>query len=144
MSKNILTVLGIVVIALGIVAFNAMFTVHQTQQALILQLGEYRYTITDPGLHFKFPILQQVIHYEKRVLNVDPPVERVILAGQIPLDVDAFARYQIVNPLLFYQSLRDERVAVQRLGTTINSKLREVSGGRTPRSEPPSDCSPVR
>ncbi len=60
MSKNILTILGIVVIALGIVAFNAMFTVHQTQQALVLQFGQYKRTITDPGLHFKWPILQQV------------------------------------------------------------------------------------
>ena len=131
MSKNILTILGVVVIALGIVAFTAMFTVHQTQQALVLQLGEYRYTVTDSGLHFKLPILQQVVHYENRVLNVDPPVERVILAGQIPLLVDAFARYHINNPLLFYQSLRDERVAVQRLGTIINSKLREILGGET-------------
>ncbi len=131
MSKNILTILGIVVVALGVVAFNAMFKVHQTQQALVLQLGEYRYTITEPGLHFKWPILQQVVLYEKRVLNVDPPVERIILAGQKPLLVDAFARYQIVNPLLFYQSLRDERVAVQRLGTVINAKLREILGGET-------------
>ena len=131
MSKNILTILGIVVIALGIVAFNVMFTVHQTQQALILQLGEYKYTIKEPGLHYKLPFAQKVILYEKRVLNVDPPVERVILAGQKPLLVDAFARYQIANPLLFYQSLREERVAVQRLGTVINAKLREILGGET-------------
>jgi membrane protease subunit HflC len=131
MSKNILTILGIAVIALGVVAFNAMFTVHQTQQALVLQFGEYKRTITDPGLHFKWPILQQVVHYEKRVLNVDPPVERVILAGQKPLLVDAFARYNIANPLLFYQRMREERVAVQRLGTIINATLREILGGET-------------
>ncbi|MCH9050933.1 MAG: protease modulator HflC [Proteobacteria bacterium] len=131
MSKNILTILGIVVIALGIVAFNSMFTVHQTQQALVLQFGEYKRTITEPGLHFKMPILQQVIFFEKRVLNVDPPVERIILAGQKPLLVDAFARYHIADPLLFYQRVRNETVAVQRLGTIINAKLREILGGET-------------
>ncbi len=131
MSKNILTILGIVVVALVVVAYNAMFTIHQTQQALVLQFGEYKRTITDPGLHFKLPFAQQVVQFEKRVLNVDPPVERIILAGQKPLLVDAFARYHISDPLLFYQRVRDERIAVQRLGTIINAKLREILGGET-------------
>ena len=131
MSKNILTILGIVVIALGLVAFNSMFTVHQTQQALVLQFGEYKRTITQPGLHFKMPILQQVIFYEKRGLNVDPPVERIILAGQKPRLVDAFARWRIVDVVLFRQAVQTEVAAISRLRSILTARLREVLGSVT-------------
>jgi membrane protease subunit HflC len=108
-----------------------MFTIHQTQQALVLELGKYKRTITEPGLKFKVPLLQNIVYYERRVLEVDPPKEQVILSDQKRIDVDAYLRYRISDPLKFFQTVRDERVAASRLGNVVNSTLREVLGNRS-------------
>jgi len=85
-------------------AYNSAFTVNQTQQALVLQLGEPKRTIQEPGLSFKLPFIQDVTYYEKRVLSLIPQdAQEVILSDQKRLMVDAYARYQISDPLLFYQ-----------------------------------------
>ena len=86
-----------------------MFTVYETQQALVLQFGEYIKTIvTEPGLHFKLPFLQNVVYIDRRVLDFDAPAEEVILGDQKRLVVDAFARYRITDAQRFYQAVRDE------------------------------------
>ena len=122
--------LGVVVIGLGILSFTILFTVHQAQQAIVLELGNPIRVIVEPGLAFKWP-WQSVQYYEKRVLNLDPPVERVILADQKPLLVDAFARYRISKALVFFRSVKSEAGVRQRLGPVVNASLRGVLGNET-------------
>jgi membrane protease subunit HflC len=96
-----------------------------------MQFGEPKIVYTEPGLHWKIPMIQDVVRYEKRVLNLDPPVESLLLADQKRLLVDSFSRYKIKNPLLFFQTVRTEGVARQRMGGIINASLREVLGTTT-------------
>ncbi len=128
MSKRWLVIGGIAVIVLGIVATMTLFTVHQTRQAIVLQFGEPKRVVTEPGLAWKIPVVQNVTFYEKRVLNVDPPVQQVILSDQKRLLVDVFARYSITDPLLFFQTVRTEAAIRQRLSSIINASLRSVLG----------------
>src|SRR3954454_14593957 len=130
MNKR-LGILGIVIVVLGILASASLFTVNETQQALVLQFGEPRRVIQEPGLKAKIPFIQNVVIYDRRVLDLDPPVEQVILADQKRLDVDAFARYRITNPLRFFQSVGSEMVLEQRLNTVVISALRRVLGNVT-------------
>jgi len=114
------------------VVYSSAFTVDQTQQALVLQLGEPKRTIQEPGLAFKIPFIQDVTYYEKRVLSLIPQeAEEVILADQKRLKVDAFARYQISDPLLFYQTVRNETGARGRLDAIIDSSVRRALGRET-------------
>ena len=124
---------SLIVGALLIVAsFSAFFTVNQTQQALVLQFGEPKRTIQEPGLAFKLPFIQDVIYYEKRVLSLIPQdAEEVILSDQKRLQVDAYARYQIEDPLLFYQTVRNELGARGRLEAIIDSSVRRALGRET-------------
>jgi membrane protease subunit HflC len=127
-NRSQLTALGIAIIVVGIVAFSSLFTVDQRQQALVLQLGEPKRVINEPGLWTKLPFIQNVVYYDKRVLDLDPTVEQVILADQIRLDVDSFARYRIVDPLRFFQAVTSEAEFRQRLSNVVNSSLRRVLG----------------
>ena len=111
---------------------SALFTVNQTQQALVLQFGEPKRIIQDPGLAIKLPFIQDVEYYEKRVLSLIPQdAEEVILADQKRILVDAFARFRIANPLLFYQTVRNEFGARARLESIIDSSVRRVLGSET-------------
>ena len=111
---------------------SALFTVNQTQQALVLQFGEPKRIIQDPGLAIKMPFIQDVEYYEKRVLSLIPQdAEEVILADQKRILVDAFARFRISNPLLFYQTVRNEFGARARLESIIDSSVRRVLGSET-------------
>ena len=122
----------IAVIGLVVTAFSALFTVNQTQQALVLQFGEPKRTIQEPGLAFKLPFIQDVIYYEKRVLSLIPQdAEEVILSDQKRLQVDAYARYRIEDPLLFYQTVRNELGARGRLEAIIDSSVRRALGRET-------------
>ena len=115
---------------------GSLFTVNQTQQALVLQFGEPKRTIQEPGLAFKLPFIQDVTYYEKRVLSLIPQdAEEVILSDQKRLQVDAYARYQIEDPLLFYQTVRNELGARGRLEAIIDSSVRRA-GGRADRCPP--------
>lgn len=107
---------------------NAYYIVGQTQQAILFQFREVVKVTQTPGLHFKLPFIQNVELFEKRVLAVDAPTQEIMLAEQKPLEVDAFARYRIVNPRLFYERLRDERIASDRLGSLLNATMRTVLG----------------
>ena len=123
-----LTILGV----LGIVAYGSLFTVDQTQQALVIQFGDPKRTIQEPGLNFKLPFIQDVVYYEKRVLSLIPQdAEEVILSDQKRLQVDAYARYQIQDPLLFFQTVRNELGARGRLEAIIDSSVRRALGRET-------------
>jgi len=108
----------VLIVAVGIGAFSTLFTVRQDQQALILQFGNPVRVERTPGLKFKIPFIQNVEYYDRKILDLDPPVQEVILADQKRINVDAFARYQIVDPLEFRK----------RAGTDAN--FRQVFGGR--------------
>jgi membrane protease subunit HflC len=111
---------------------GSLFTVNQTQQALVLQFGEPKRTIQEPGLAFKLPFIQDVTYYEKRVLSLIPQdAEEVIRSDQKRLQVDAYARYQIEDPLLFYQTVRNELGARGRLEAIIDSSVRRALGRET-------------
>ena len=131
MAKSRFASIAILFAALMAV-YSSAFTVDQTQQALVLQLGEPKRTIQEPGLAFKVPFIQDVTYYEKRVLSLIPQeAEEVILADQKRLKVDAFARYQISDPLLFYQTVRNEVGARGRLEAIIDSSVRRALGRET-------------
>jgi membrane protease subunit HflC len=116
-----------IVVAL-IIALGAMFTVEQRESALVLEFGEPKRVLDEPGLHFKIPIIEDVVYFDKRLLDYDAPPEEMIASDQKRLVVDAFARYRIENPLLFHQTVRTEAVLRPRLGSIINSNLRKVLG----------------
>ena len=117
-----------VIVALAAVAFFSIFIVKEVNQAIVLQFGDPKRIISKPGLNFKIPFIQNVVFLDKRILNLDTPPEEVIASDQKRLIVDAFARFQIVDPLKFYISVGNERVARSRLATIINSRLRSVLG----------------
>lgn len=106
----------------------ALFTVEQREQALILQFGEFKRQVTEPGLYTKLPFLQDVERFDRRLLDFDAPAEEVIASDQKRLVVDAFARYSITDPLLYYQTVGDERLLRPRLAAIINSNIRRVLG----------------
>ena len=116
------------VVVLGVVVSQALFVVQEVNQAIVLQFGDPKKIITKPGLNFKIPFIQNVVYLDRRVLNLDNPPEEVIAADQKRLIVDAFARFKIVDPLKFYISVGNERVARSRLATIINSRIRSVLG----------------
>ena len=126
-------ILSLVVVALILAAVSgSLFTVNQTQQALVLQFGEPKRTIQEPGLAFKLPFIQDVTYYEKRVLSLIPQdAQEVILSDQKRLMVDAYARYKITDPLLFYQTVRNENGARGRLEAIIDSSVRRALGNET-------------
>ena len=121
-------ILAGVLVAIGVVAFLSVIIVKEVNQAIILQFGDPKRIIMKPGLNFKIPFIQNVVYLDRRVLNLDNPPEEVIAADQKRLIVDAFARFRIVDPLKFYISVGDERVARSRLSTIINSRIRNVLG----------------
>ena len=122
----------VVLLAAAFVLYNSAFTVNQTQQALVLQLGDPKRTIQEPGLAFKLPFIQDVTYYEKRVLSLIPQdAQEVILSDQKRLMVDAYARYKITDPLLFYQTVRNENGARGRLEAIIDSSVRRALGNET-------------
>jgi len=117
-----------IIVLLGIVAFQSIFIVQEINQAIVLQFGNPKKIYSNAGLKFKLPFIQNVVYLDKRVLNLDNPPEEVIAADQKRLIVDAFARFQIIDPLKFYITVGNEAVARSRLSTIINSRIRGVLG----------------
>ncbi len=113
---------------LGALVFFSVFIVKEVNQAIVLQFGDPKRIIVEPGLNFKIPFIQNVVYLDKRILNLDTPPEEVIASDQKRLIVDAFARFKIIDPLKFYISVGNERVARSRLSTIINSRIRNVLG----------------
>ncbi len=117
-----------VIAVLGLLIFFSIFIVKEVNQAIVLQFGDPKRIIVEPGLNFKLPFIQNVVFLDKRILNLDTPPEEVIASDQKRLIVDAFARFEIIDPLKFYISVGNERVARSRLSTIINSRIRNVLG----------------
>jgi len=117
-----------IIIGIFVISFFSIFIVKEVNQAIVLQFGDPKKIILKPGLNFKIPFIQNVVFLDKRILNLDTPPEEVIASDQKRLIVDAFARFQIVDPLKFYISVGNERVARSRLSTIINSRIRNVLG----------------
>jgi len=116
------------IVVLAVLLFQSIIIVQEINQAIVLQFGDPKKIITKAGLNFKIPFIQNVVYLDKRILNLDNPPEEVIAADQKRLIVDAIARFKIVDPLKFYISVGNERVARSRLSTIINSRLRGVLG----------------
>ncbi len=116
------------VLAVLLVASGALFTVHQTQQALVLQFGEPKRVIAQPGLHFKVPLVQDVYYYDSRILDLDPQGQDMSLVDQRRINVDSFARYKIVDPLKFYQTVLTETAFRDRFANILNGSVRDALG----------------
>ena len=121
-------ILIIFLVVAGFVTLSAAFVIDQREQGLVLQFGEPKRVIRTAGLFFKLPFIQQVVRFDKRLLDYDNVPEEVIASDQKRLVVDAFARYHIVDPLKFYQTVGTELALRPRLGSVINSTLRQVLG----------------
>jgi membrane protease subunit HflC len=115
---------------LAVVLFQSVFVVQQMQLALITQFGEPVRVIKEPGLALKAPFIQNVIVLDKRILELDATPEEVIASDRRRIVVDAFARYRISDPLRYYQSLRTDALAQQRLSSILSSSLRGELGKR--------------
>jgi membrane protease subunit HflC len=128
LAGGILAALALVVVIIG---YSTLFTVYQTRQALVVRLGQPVRVVTEPGLNFKIPLIDSVIHIDKRILDLENPAQEVIASDQKRLVVDAFARYKIAKPLQFYQTVGSVEGANSRLSTLLNSALRRVLGEAT-------------
>jgi membrane protease subunit HflC len=124
-------VIAAVVLLALIVGWGALFQVYQTDQAIVVRLGEPVRVVTDAGLHFKLPLFESVISVDKRILDLENPAQEVITFDNKRLVVDAFARYRVSDPLKFYQTIGAIEGANARLSTLLNSSLRRVLGEAT-------------
>ena len=123
-ARNLLIVLVLFILFLTFT--GAFFIVNETKQALVLQFGDPRKVVTKPGLQFKIPFIQDAVFLDSRLLNLDPQPEEMILSDQKRIIVDSFARYNIVDPLKFYQTVRNESTFSDRFGRIINAAVRGV------------------
>jgi membrane protease subunit HflC len=123
--------LAVLAVILLVVGYSSVFTVHQTQQALVVRLGQPVRAVSEPGLHFKVPLIDNVITIDKRILDLENPAQEVIASDQKRLVVDAFARYRIEDPLRFYQTVNTVMGANSQLSILLNSALRRVLGEAT-------------
>jgi membrane protease subunit HflC len=139
MRRTIFSGVGLVILAvIGFALYFSLFIVDQRQQALVLRFGQVvapvggeLQPITSPGLYYKLPLIDNVVYFDKRILDLDSPPLEVIASDQKRLVVDAFGRYKIVNALLFYQAVGSEEAARERLALILNSAIRRVLGDAT-------------
>lgn len=125
MKKNLHIILVGAVILLFL-ASQSLYVVQQPEQAIVLQFGDPVRLVQEPGLKIKVPFIQNVVFYDKRLLNLEPPAQEVVLKDKKRLDVDTFSRYRIVEPLTFYKTVRNEYQAQNRLQEIVNSSARNV------------------
>lgn len=128
MQKRFTLIGGILLVVLGFFAYNALFVVHQTQQALVLQFGAIKRVVQEPGLNVKLPFIQNVLFFDRRVLNLDPPPLTVVLSDQRRLIVDVFVRYRITDPVRFYETVNNETQLRDRFAPIVNNQVRSVLG----------------
>ena len=128
MSEKILKISIFAAVLTGLLIYSTFFIVKETHQAIVLQLGEPKKVYKDAGLYFKIPLIQNVHFLDKRVIDIDAPAEEVIALDQKRIIVDAYAKFIIKDPLKFYISVGNERVAQSRLASIINAKIRGVLG----------------
>lgn len=128
MNRTVLTGAAVLVVLLVVLSMSGLFTVNQAQQALVLQFGAPVRPIENPGLHVKIPFAQNVVYFDRRLLDIDTDPQEVTMLDQKRLVVDAFARYRIVDPLQFYQAVGSEANMRVRLSAIVVSKLRDILG----------------
>lgn len=123
----------ILLVIVVVVGLSSIFTVQQTELALVLRFGEpvSRREVIEPGLHFKLPFVDTVVLLDKRILDLETPSQEVLLSDTQRVEVDAFARYRIVNPLLFYQTVNSITRANNQLASVLNSAVRNILGDAT-------------
>ncbi len=131
MNGRLLAVIAAALLVVGVLASSSLFIVDQTEQALVLQLGQPRRELLQPGLYVKRPFVENVIYYEKRLLDFEPPPEEVIASDQKRLVVDTYTRYRITDPLLFYQTVNSEEAVRGRMSALVSGSLRRVIGNVT-------------
>src|SRR5438105_8916603 len=124
-------VLAVLAVIAAIIGYSSLYTVYQTRLALVVRLGQPVKVVTQPGLNWKYPLIDSVIYFDKRILDLENASQEVIASDQKRLVVDAFARYRIKDALKFYQSVGSIEGANQRLSTLLNSALRRVLGEST-------------
>ena len=130
MSRRLILI-AVTVLVLVIVATSTLFTVRQTEQAIVTQLGEPRRVIQEPGLKMKMPFIQDVRYFDSRLLTFDAASEEIIALDQKRLVIDSFLIYQIVDPLRFFQTVATEAGIRARLNSLLTGALRRVLGGFT-------------
>lgn len=129
--KQVSFVFLVLIAALAAIAYLSLFVVHQTQLAIVLQFGNPQRIVSEPGLGWKIPLIQNVVYFDKRILDIDTAPQEVIAADRKRLVVDAFARYKITDPLLFLQTVGDQTVARSRLGNVLEASMRRVLGSQS-------------
>ena len=122
------TLIYIVVIFIAFVSFNALFTMNERQQGLVLQFGDPKRVVKTSGLHFKLPLIQNVVRYDKRILEYDLPIEEVIAVDKKRMLIDSFTRFKITDPLEFYKTVGSETNVRNRINSNVISSLRRVVG----------------
>ena len=128
MNRVLLAIIGVIVVVAGITAFSTFYTVHQTQQALVLQFGNPIKVERDPGLKIKVPFVQNVLFFDRRILDLDPPAQEVILTDQKRINVDSFVRYRIVDSLEFRKKALTDNNFRQIFGDRLNAVVRAEVG----------------
>ena len=126
MSKSTISI--VILVILGFLGINSLFTMNETQQGLVLQFGEPKRVIRDSGLNVKLPIIQNTVKYDKRILEYDLPIEEVIAVDKKRMLVDSFTRFKITDPLEFYKTVGTESNVRNRLNSNVISSLRRVVG----------------
>ena len=127
MRFSIRNIIIILILLIGFLTFSgSLFIVQEWKQAIVLQFGEPVQVIKEPGLKFKIPFIQDAIFFDRRMLNLDPQPEQMILSDQKRIIVDSFARYKIVDPLKFFQTVRSEANFSDRFGRILNASVRGV------------------
>ena len=122
------TVLIFFIVALSFLGLNSLFTMDERQQGLVLQFGEPKRVIQTSGLHFKLPLIQNVVRYDVRILEYDLPIEEVIAVDKKRMLIDSFTRFKITDPLEFYKTVGTESSVRNRLNSNVISSLRRVVG----------------
>lgn len=130
LGKKIGILLGVVVLALVLLT-QSVYTVDQTEKAIVLQLGKPVGGVMLPGLHFKKPFVQNVLFFDSRVLEYDARPEEVLTKDKKNMIVDNFTKYRIVDPLQYYRTVRNERGVLARLDDIVYAQLRVALGGYT-------------
>ena len=132
MKRVLMMSKSIIFSSIGIIVFFALlgflFTMNEREQGLVLQFGEPKRVIQTSGLHYKIPLIQNVVRYDKRILEYNLPVEEVIAVDKKRMLVDSFARFKIIDPLEFYKTVGNETNVRNRLNSNVISSLRRVVG----------------
>ncbi len=125
--KKIAMVLSVVVLGGAVIgAFASIYTVHQNDQAVILRFGKIEKVVKEPGLYYKMPFADEVVYYEKRILDLDPAPVKQLLTDQKTIEVDAYARYRITDPLVFFQRVQTYQILQDRFSKVVRAALQRV------------------